>query len=143
MVVRRSPWHGVKLSTQRAGSESLADLERQEILAWASEICEQDIVLAEGVPFVEEPLRPVNITKVSQYVGDRLRFIVHAHFQQRTGGMGRWLPSWWKEREKACIGALISLRSAMCGPGEEAQVGGGMVEVGCHRRATNDEAFKW
>ena len=83
--------------------ESLADLERQEILAWASEICEQDIVLAD---------------KVSQYVGARLRFIVHAHFQQRTGGMGRWLPPWWKEREEASIGALFSLRSAMTGPGE-------------------------
>ena len=98
--------------------ESLADLERQEILSWASEICEQAIVLAEGVTFVEEPLRPVTVTKVSQYVADRLRFIIHAHFQQRTGGMGRWLPPWWKEREKACIGALISLRSATCGPGE-------------------------
>ena len=98
--------------------ESLADLERQEILAWASEICEQDIVLAEGVTFVEEPLRPVTVTKVSQYVGDRLGFIIHAHFQQRTGGMGRWLPSWWEEREEASIGALISLRGAMTGRGE-------------------------
>ena len=98
--------------------ESLADLERQEILSWASEVCEQDIVLAEGVTFVEEPLRPVTITKVSQYVGDRLRFIIHAHFQQRTGGMGRWLPPWWKEREEASIGALISLRGAMTGRGE-------------------------
>ena len=98
--------------------DCLADLERQEILSWASEVCEQDLVLVEGLAFVEEPLRPVTIAKVSQYVGDRLRFIIHAYFQQRTGGMGRWLPSWWKEREKACIGALISLRSAMCGPGE-------------------------
>ena len=98
--------------------ESLADLERQEILAWASEICEQDIVLTDGVDFVEEPLRPVTITKVSQYVADRLRFIIHAHFQQSTGGMGRWLPSWWKEREEASIGALISLRGAMTGRGE-------------------------
>ena len=94
--------------------ESLADLERQEILPWASEVSEQDIVLVEGVTFVEEPLRPVTITKVSQYVGDRMRFIVHAHFQQGTGGIGRWLPPWWKEREKACIGALLSPRSAMC-----------------------------
>ena len=99
--------------------ESLADLERQEILAWASEVCEQDIVLPEGVTFVEEPLCTVTITKVSQYVADRLRFIIHAHFQQRTGGMGRWLPSWWKEREEAAIGALFSLRSAMTGLVEE------------------------
>ena len=98
--------------------EALAELERQEILAWASEICEQDIVLADGVAFVEEPLRPVTVTKVSQYVADRLRFIIHAHFQQRTGDMGRWLPPWWKEREEASIGALFSLRSAMTGPGE-------------------------
>ena len=98
--------------------ESLADLERQEILSWTSEVCEQDIVLAEGLAFVEEPLRPVTIAKVSQYVGGRLRFIIHAHFQQRTGGMGRWLPPWWKEREEASIGALFSLRNAMTGPGE-------------------------
>ena len=98
--------------------EALSHLERQEILSWASEVCELDIVLAEGVTFVEGPLCPVTVTKVSQYVGDRLGFIIHAHFQQRTGGMGRWLPSWWKEREEASIGALISLRSAMTGPGE-------------------------
>ena len=98
--------------------ESLADLERQEILAWASEVCEQGLVLPEGVAFVEEPLCTVTVTKVSQYVGDRLRFIIHAHFQQRTGGMGRWLPSWWKEREEASIGFLISIRSAMTGRGE-------------------------
>ncbi|MCL0099933.1 hypothetical protein M1O55_03580 [Dehalococcoidia bacterium] len=98
--------------------ESLADLERQEILSWASEVCEQNLVLPGGVTFVEEPLRPVTMTKVSQYVADRLRFIIHAHFQQSTGGMERWLPSWWREREEASIGALISLRSAMTGPGE-------------------------
>ena len=98
--------------------ESLADMERQEILSWASEVCEQDMVLAEGVTFVEEPLCPVTITKVSQYVADRLRFIIHAHFQRHTGGMGTWLPSWWKEREKASISALFSLRSAMTGHGE-------------------------
>ena len=98
--------------------ESLADLERQEILSWASEVCEQGLVLPEGVAFVKEPLCPVTITKVSQYVGDRLRFIIHARFQQRTGGRGRWLPPWWKEREDASIGALISLRSALTGRGE-------------------------
>ena len=98
--------------------ESLADLERQEILSWASEVCGQDIVSAEGVTFIEEPLRPVTVTKVSQYVGDHMRFIIYAHLQQDTGGIGRWLPPWWKEREKACVGALFSLRSAMCGPGE-------------------------
>ena len=101
--------------------ESLADLERQEILSWASEVCEQDIVLPEGVTFVEEPLCTVTITKVSQYVADRLRFIIHAHFQQRTGGMGRWLPPWWRDREKASIRALFSLRSAMTGLGEESE----------------------
>ena len=99
--------------------ESLAHLERQDILSWASKVSEEDLVLAEGVTFVEEPLRPVTVTKVSQYVGDRLRFIVHAHFQQRTGGIGRWLPPWWEEREKACIGALTSLRTAMTGLIEE------------------------
>ena len=98
--------------------ESLADLERQEILSWASQVCEEDLVLVEGLTFVEEPLRPVTVTKVSQYVGDRLRFIVHAHFQQRTGGIGRWSPSWWKEREEASIGALFSLRNAMTDPDE-------------------------
>ena len=98
--------------------DCLADLERQEILAWASKVCEQDLVLVEGVPFVEEPLRAVTVTKVSRYAADRLRFIIHAHFQQGTGGVGRWLPSWWKKREEASIGALFSLRSAVTGPGE-------------------------
>ena len=35
--------------------ESLADLERQEILPWASEVSEQDIVLPEGVTVCRGP----------------------------------------------------------------------------------------
>ena len=34
----------------------LEDLERQELLAWASALAEQDQVLAKGVSFIEEPL---------------------------------------------------------------------------------------
>jgi hypothetical protein len=46
---------------------SLADLERQEPLAWASELAERDLILSEAIRFEEEPLRPVSITEVSKY----------------------------------------------------------------------------
>lgn len=83
------------------------------LLAWASELAEQDLVLPEPVRFIEEPLRPISIKDVSEYILRHLRFIAHARFQQRIGGTRRWLPDWWKEREEVALGALAALREAL------------------------------
>jgi hypothetical protein len=99
----------------RAWEEQLVELERQELLTWASELAEQELVLPEPVVFVEEPLRAVRVERVSEYSARLLRLIVYARFQQSTGGIGRWLPPWWREREQAAMGALSALREAMGG----------------------------
>jgi hypothetical protein len=83
------------------------------LLAWAADLAQREVVLADPVSFIEEPLRPVWITKVSKYARQHLRFIVYARMQQRTGGMGDWLPPWWKEREDAALGALEALHQAL------------------------------
>ena len=92
---------------------SLADLERQDLLAWASELAERDLILSNAISFVEEPLRPVVITEVSKYAVSNLRFIARAHLHQRLGGWHIWTPEWWTEREHAALGSLAALREAI------------------------------
>ncbi|MBM3943368.1 MAG: hypothetical protein FJ316_10700 [SAR202 cluster bacterium] len=96
-------------SAQRVGPAADA----QQLLAWASSLAEQDLVLAQPVRFLEEPLRPMDLYNLSKYVRRQVRFIAHARLQQRTGGMGDWLPPWWREQEAKAIGALAALRAAM------------------------------
>lgn len=91
---------------------SLADLERQELLAWASELAERDLILSEAIRFEEEPLRPVSITDVSKYAVRHLRFIAKAGLEQRLGGWHIWTTDWWTEREHAALGSLAALRKA-------------------------------
>jgi hypothetical protein len=94
-------------------TDTMTEVETASLLAWASELAEQDLVLREPVSFVEEPLRPITIPEVSQYARRQVWFIAYAHLQQRPGGMGRFLPPWWKEREQAALGALAALREAL------------------------------
>ena len=44
--------------------ESLARLERQQLLAWASEMAEQCLTLPERIVFVEAPLRTITTERV-------------------------------------------------------------------------------
>ena len=92
---------------------SLADLERQDLLACASKRAEQDLILSSAVAFWEEPHRPIAITEVSSYVVKNLRLIAMASVEQRLGGWHIWTSDWWTEREHLALGSLASLRSAM------------------------------
>ena len=92
---------------------SLADLERQEMLAWASELAEGDLVLLEPVYFYEEPLRPVALTEVSRFAVGNLRFIANAGLERKLRGWHIWTTDWWTEREHAALGSLEALRKAM------------------------------
>jgi len=90
-----------------------------DLLAWASELAEQNLVLEKPVSFVEAPLRTLTTKHVSEKVTHYLRVISYARLQQRTGGMGRFKPPWWKEREEEALGALSALREAMEGQQEK------------------------
>ena len=92
---------------------SLVDLERQDLLAWASELAEQDLILSKAVAFREEPLRLVTITEVSKYAVRNLRFIAQARVEQRLGGWHIWTSDWWADRQQAALSSLSSLRRAI------------------------------
>ena len=60
---------------------SLAELERQEMLAWASELADQKLILATEICFAETPLRPITITEVSKYAVAHLMFIAKSSLE--------------------------------------------------------------
>lgn len=88
-------------------------VDTSRLLAWASELAEQEIVLAEPVSFIETSLRTIITERISEKATHYLRVIHYARLQRRTGGMGRFLPPWWREREEEAIGALAALREAV------------------------------
>ncbi|MFQ6028195.1 MAG: hypothetical protein ACE5Q6_11940 [Dehalococcoidia bacterium] len=83
------------------------------LLAWASQLAEQGLLLDQAVTFVEEPLRTLSITDVSSYVNRQLKYFYRARFERQTGGRPGFPPEWWQEREAAAIGGLIALRGAL------------------------------
>ena len=84
-----------------------------DLLPWASELAEQDLVLPERVSFVEAPKRTVTTERVSWYAVHYLKTISCARIQQQTGGWGLWTPEWWREREQEALGSLAALRKAL------------------------------
>ena len=87
----------------------------QQLLGWASEISEDDIVLLDPVRFNETPLRPLAVTEVSKYALRQLKLITRSRIQQQTGGLGRFTPEWWRVQEEEALSALASLKEAMEG----------------------------
>ena len=97
--------------------ESLAGLERQELLAWANELAEQGLVLERRAEFAETSLRPVFVAEVSKYAARQLRFISFANVQQRTGGIGGWRPEWFSAQAEVAFGALRALKKVLSNDG--------------------------
>lgn len=91
----------------------LAELESQQLLAWASELAEQELVLPEPVTYVEAPLRAVTTQRVSYYAALYLREISYARLMQQAGGWGCFTSDWFKEQERGAIEALTALREAI------------------------------
>ena len=91
----------------------LADLERQQLMLWASELGQADKTLAIPITYRETPLRPITTTQVSQSIRRYLKTVARAEIQRATGGQGRFTPEWWDEQANQALGALKALRSAM------------------------------
>jgi hypothetical protein len=92
---------------------ALAEMESQQLLAWASQLAEQELVLPEPVTYIEAPLRTIITPRVSCYAALYLREISYARLQQRTGGWGCFTSEWFKEQERGAIEALAALREAI------------------------------
>ena len=97
----------------------LADLEQQQLLAWAAEFAEADVTLASPITYLETSLRPITTAQVSQSIRRYLKTVASAAIHRTTGGWGRFTPEWWAEQANESLGALKALRSAMA----EANVG--------------------
>jgi len=91
----------------------LADLEQQQLLAWAAEFAEADVTLATPITYLETSLRPITTAQVSQSIRRYLKTVASAAIHRATGGWGRFTSEWWAEQANESLGALKALRSAM------------------------------
>jgi hypothetical protein len=94
----------------------LADLERQALLAWASELAEQNLVLSYQVRYVEASRSAITTGRVSWYAAHYLKTIVSARDYQQHPRLcwGQWTPKWWQELEMEAIQSLEALQRAIC-----------------------------
>ena len=91
----------------------LADLEQQQLLAWAAEFAEADVTLATPFTYLETSLRPITTAQVSQSIRRYLKTVASAAIHRATGGWERFTPEWWDGQANEALGALKALRSAM------------------------------
>ena len=91
----------------------LADLEQQQLLAWAAEFAEADVTLATPITYLETSLRPITTRQVSQSVRSYLKTVASAEIQRATGVWKEYPQEWWDEQANQALGALKALRSAM------------------------------
>ena len=64
----------------------LADLEQQQLLAWAAEVAESDMTLVSPITYLETPLRPITTTQVSQSIRRYLTTVARSELNRATGG---------------------------------------------------------
>lgn len=84
-----------------------------DLLAWASELAEQDLTLPETISYEETRPRPVKTNRVSHYAAVYLREIAYARMMQSTGGWGSFTPEWSQKQIDIALGALRALREAL------------------------------
>ena len=83
------------------------------LLAWASELAEQDLTLTEPVSYLEATLCTISTQRVSWYASHYLRGITSGRIGQHTGGWGIFDAEWHREQETEALAALAALRKAM------------------------------
>ena len=91
----------------------LVDLERQQLMLWASELGQADKTLATPITYREAPLRPITTTQVFRVARTYLKTLARAKIHRTTDGWGRFTAEWWDGQSNEAIGALKALRSAM------------------------------
>ena len=91
----------------------LADLEQQQLLAWAAEVAESDVTVATPITYRETSLRPITTAQVSRVTRTYLKTVAMAKIHRTTGGWKNYPPEWWDGQANEALGALKALRSAM------------------------------
>ena len=92
---------------------ALVDLERQQLMLWASELGQADKTLAIPITYRETPLRPITTTQVFRVARTYLKTLARAKIHRTTGGWGRFTAEWWDGQANEALSALKALRSAM------------------------------
>jgi hypothetical protein len=108
----QNPQNPQKSDAETSPVEPVAP-DTEHLLAWASELAEQELVLPRPVRYIEAPLRIITTPRVSYYAALYLREISYARLQQQVGGWDRFTPEWFKEQERGAIVALAALREAI------------------------------
>jgi hypothetical protein len=81
------------------------------LLTWAKNLSEQKLVLSEPVCFMEGPLRPLQVTNVSEYAAERYETIYFCRgWLEKGSGWGFFTHDWWLTMEKEAMNALITFR---------------------------------
>jgi hypothetical protein len=95
-------------SAQSGGTD-----DTRTLLAWATGLAEEGLVLGRPIRFVETPLRVITTTRISYYAAEYLKTISRARMEQPSGGWGMFTSSWWSKQEEDAMAALASLKEAL------------------------------
>jgi len=95
-----------------------------QLLAWASELAEQELRLERPVRYTEAPRRMVSTIHASWYATQYLRTIALARQRIDSRRSTDWPPQWWREREEEGIAALRNLRTVLENGGKRVASGG-------------------
>lgn len=104
---------GLVGAPQESAGDHLLDPGRGDLVNWARGLATQGSVTSRPLHFMEKPLVPVWVDRVSAYAACQLTTIVSASIHKKTGTWGAWTPEWWTEREDEAFGALEALRQSL------------------------------
>jgi hypothetical protein len=87
--------------------------DRPQLLAWASELANQDAILVSPVRFNETPLRPLTTTRISFYARRYLRTVAAAELARHGLTWEPWTVEWHEDRAREAIESLENLRASL------------------------------
>ena len=95
---------------RRLHEVSTQERTRAQLLAWASELVNNDVVTESPVTFNETPLRPVRTTRISFYARQYLQLVAAVESARQGLTWEPWTVEWHEERAREAIEALENLR---------------------------------
>jgi hypothetical protein len=108
----------LNMDAQRLSNAGCLNYDLPGLLAWASNLSSQKIILEEPIFFLEAEMRPVQVFNISSYAARQLTAIASSRLWQPEGGWSTFTSEWWQEREKDAVNALANMRQALNIKGE-------------------------
>ena len=82
----------------------------QDLLDWARDIANREVVLRSPVRFCQSRLVPLTVTAVGHYAA---RFLTTIAMRRSGPRFGFYTDEWYDDRARDAVAALIALRAAM------------------------------